>query len=189
MDTYEYVNIKNGGNYVPWHSQLEQGIRCNLSKKMMDFKKVSDPRHAAAVEFFATRFCSDIALYRWATSKKFCVREPLQIAIVPSHTKDGISPALITVAQALAAKHENVHVITSLKRTQTVRSAHDEGGDRSISHHMQTIEVDTELLIPDVPVLLLDDVATSGGSMSACYHLLRQAGVKKILPYSLLQTV
>lgn len=37
-------------------------------------------------------------------------------------------------------------------------------------------------------MILIDDVKTTGGSMSACYHLLKQAGASEIYPIALLET-
>ncbi|EFO2411574.1 phosphoribosyl transferase [Escherichia coli] len=37
-------------------------------------------------------------------------------------------------------------------------------------------------------VLLLDDVKTTGGSLSACFYLLESAGAGVIMPLALLET-
>lgn len=94
---------------------------------------------------------------------------------------------MIEVAERVVRTYRRGNVDCCLERTRTVPSAHREGGDRSISGHMSTIRVKGGNL-RGRNVLLLDDVKTTGGSLSACFYLLESAGAGVTIPLSLLET-
>lgn len=184
----EKVKVYSCGVYHPyWSAPGERNTACDrISKLMMDFKKEDASNHQYAVSYFSELAIKELAKYRFQDGSDF-VSRPFLVAIVPSHTKGRVSPALVTVAENIVKAYPKGIVKLCLERTVTVPSAHLEGGDRSIDGHMDSIEVNDDNFEMR-NVLLMDDVKTTGGSMSACYHLLMKAGAEKVLRLALLET-
>ncbi|HFV9215026.1 TPA: phosphoribosyltransferase [Enterobacter roggenkampii] len=184
----EMVKIYSCGVYHPyWSGPGERNAACDrISKLMMDFKKEDASNHNYAVDFFSKLAISELSKYHFKDGPDF-VSKPFLVTIVPSHTKGRVSPALVTVAQNIVKAYPKGIVKLCLERTVTVPSAHLEGGDRSIDGHMDSIKVNDDNFNKR-NVLLMDDVKTTGGSMSACYHLLKKAGAEKVLRLALLET-
>lgn len=180
------VEVFSCGTYHPYRYRGEKNPKAGdrLSKAMMDFKDETNFNHKQAVKIFSDLLLKKLknATYNGKpfTSYKF------EVTIVPSHTSGRVSPALVAIALEVCNRNQLGTYVQSLKRNTTVASAHKEGGDRSIANHMSTISVVTNVV--GKVVLLIDDVTTTGGSMSACKYLLSDAGATVVLPLSLLET-
>jgi hypothetical protein len=183
------VRIDSCGKYYPPKVQKEIG-RDQISGYMMDFKNPTCNGHQRSIPFFGNLLINKVEMYHRQVRTGYLplLAGPIQVAIVPSHTKGKVSDALMKIAGMLADKYPNVMTRPLLTRIVDVPSSHKDNGSRQISHHMATIRVVTDNLLPNIPVLLIDDVKTTGGSMSACYHLLEQAGAGEIYPIALLET-
>ncbi|KHS50044.1 phosphoribosyltransferase [Hafnia paralvei] len=183
----QIVKIFSCGTYHPWRyrGEVNPNARNDTnSKAMMDFKNESSRGHESAVRRFANILIEALPTYL-VRNERF-VSLPFDIAIVPSHTAGRVSPALIRVAEAIVRRYPSGRVNLCLERHVSVPSAHRDSGDRSVVGHMNTIRVNGE--VNGRYVLLLDDVKTTGGSMSACYYLLESAGAGVIFPLALLET-
>lgn len=180
------IKIYSCGTYHPWRYRGERNPRSGdrLSKAMMDLKDASNSGYAKAVNIFTQLLTSSLQSY--VIGRVAFTDVPFEITIVPSHAEGKVSQALIKIAQDIAKKFPNAVYNQSLQRKTTVVSAHKGGGNRSVEHHMSTIGVTSN--VADKVILLIDDVTTTGGSMTACYYLLRYAGAKTILPLALLET-
>lgn len=185
----DYVNVRSCGSYYPYPLQLQRGIRDRLSCQMMDFKNPDCAGHNAAIPVFTDLLVGELERIRYPNPTIRLVDNLVQVAIIPSHRAGRVSAALQQVVSTLVARYRGFSSELLLERIVDVPSAHEENGNRSIPHHMGTIRVITRNLRPQLPIILLDDVTTTGGSMSACYHLLRQAGATAIFPIALLETV
>jgi len=137
-------------------------------------------KHRAAIKLF-TR------LLQQALNDKLEDIDFIQIAIVPSSTAGKISDGLRAIVKSLNTKVTVIFDEKFLVRTRSVTKAH-EGGDRSINKHLDTIQVET-IPSPDIPILLLDDVTTTGNSLNASRDLLNAAGCKNIIMLAIGQTV
>lgn len=182
----EPVKIYSCGTYHPWKYRGVRNPRSGdrLSKAMMDLKDATHQNNGKAVNIFSQLIVASLKGY--VIGRVAFTDVPFEISIVPSHAEGRVSPALVTIAQDIVKKYPNAVYNQSLQRKTTVVSAHKGGGDRSIEHHMSTIGVVSD--VAEKVILLIDDVTTSGGSMSACYYLLRYAGAKTVLPLALLET-
>ncbi len=180
------VRVASCGVYHPYRYQGSRNPKNDeLSRAMMDFKDEANRNHKKAINRFSQLAIDKIG--RLTIRGLRFVDLPFSIAIVPSHTAGRVSPALIEVAGRITRAYRHGTVNCCLERTITVPSAHREGGDRSITGHMSTIRVNGGNL-QGRNVLLLDDVKTTGGSLSACFYLLESAGAGIIIPLSLLET-
>ncbi|ARC40778.1 MULTISPECIES: phosphoribosyltransferase [Citrobacter] len=182
------VSVTSCGFYHPYWYQGERNPHNDeLSRQMMDFKDEDNRNHQRAINRFSELAIDKVGRLVIRGGGGRFVESPFSIAIVPSHTAGRISPALIEVAERVVRTYRRGNVDCCLERTRTVPSAHREGGDRSISGHMSTIRVKGGNL-RGRNVLLLDDVKTTGGSLSACFYLLESAGAGVTIPLSLLET-
>lgn len=180
------IKIYSCGTYHPWRYRGARNPKSGdkLSKAMMDLKDATNSGHSKAVLTFSQLMINSLKGY--VIGKVSFTDVPFEITIVPSHAQGRVSEALISIAKEIEKKYTNAVFNQSLLRKITVVSAHKGGGDRSVEHHMSTISVSSD--VTDKVILLIDDVTTTGGSMTACYHLLRYAGAKSILPLALLET-
>lgn len=176
------------GIYHPYWSLGVKNPKCDrLSRLMMDFKDEKCSNNQRAVNHFSRLAIDTLSTFSITGNRGKFVEYPFRIVVVPSSKKDRISPSLEAVAEKISKAYPQGSVYNCLRRKVDVLSAHKEGGDRSISGHMSTIEcVDGNL--QNSNVLLLDDVKTTGGSLSACYYLLESSGAGIILPIALLNT-
>ena len=110
------------------------------------------------------------------------------VSVVPSGTP-GNESGIKKVARKLAKFTMNHKVDATLcLRRHTATSSYYEGGDRSVSTHLKSIELQSPELIRDKVVLLLDDVRTTGNSLQACKQILDKASPKSVVPLALAQT-
>lgn len=155
-----------------------------LTYKMMDFKNSDCEKHDDAVCFFTSMVIDFIG----GDDFSDFISSPFKVAVVPSHEKGRVSPALISIATAICEEYENGSFEQSLERHKTVPSAHRENGDRSIESHMNSISVVDGADIWCDSILLIDDVTTTGGSMQACSNILIEGGAFLTRGLAILQT-
>jgi len=182
----EPVKVHSCGIYHPWRYRGQRNPKAGdtLSKAMMDLKDATNRNHDKAIKTFSQLLITTLG--RYVLGKVLFTQVQFEVVVVPSHEAGKVSAALTKIAHDVCAKYANGTYNQSLRRSTTVASAHKDNGDRSIANHMATISVVNN--VSGKVILLIDDVTTTGGSMSACYHLLNYAGASKILPIALLET-
>lgn len=138
----------------------------------MDFKDSTNGKFRFAVNHF-----TDLSYPYFESLAKQLGTHYLRVIIVPSSKKGGFSTGLQMIVNGIT-KPQLVHEVNYLVRMFDVPKAH-KGGDRSMDKHIKSIKVNC---IPhkNTPVLLLDDVTTSGNTMIACETILKKAGVTEI---------
>lgn len=169
--------------YHPWW--LPDGTRNPKSngdtKSIMNLKSPAHGQHEAAIRLFRRKLNegmnSNPAIYSAGS---------IQIAIAPS-SKAGVRSAalekIVTNLNCPVPVHYNKDFLV---RTVDVPSAHN-GGPRDINLHCQTISVQA-LINPVIPMILIDDVKTTGSTMNACERLLRAAGATNVIKIAMGQT-
>lgn len=112
------------------------------------------------------------------------------LTVVPPHdafsnSKSGVQ---LVVARLVSAPGKNrTDACKCLVRHMTIQSLSG-GGSRAAKTHRDSIRVEHEELIREREVLVLDDVRTTGTSMSVCIELLLAAGAGTVKGLALGQT-
>ncbi|MBV9850580.1 MAG: hypothetical protein JO250_12985 [Armatimonadetes bacterium] len=105
--------------------------------------------------------------------------EGIAVAVVPSHIAYAVDAPIRELARRLAAEGGRVDATACLERHTTIRRIIF-GGPSTRALHRQTIAVVHPELIQGQRVLLLDDIAKSGASLTACRELLYEAGAARV---------
>lgn len=109
------------------------------------------------------------------------------IAVVPSHRVDGRPSGISQIASKLVHRAKKIDAIPCLKRCKTIQKL-SEGGDRSVKRHLESIRPEFTDRISGKRVLLLDDVRTTGHSLTACQQILQAESPTSVHPIALGQT-
>lgn len=154
------------GDYLPWNVHKSNGGTKSdyptHSGRILDLKG----GNTAAVDQFGAMIAPELA-------------DGIVIATVPSHDPDRPSVGLEKLAAKLAKTGSRIDGFVCLVRTKKINKlAH--GGDRSEKVHLESIVVAQPNLIKGRNVLLLDDVAKTGNSLTACRKLLLDAGARTV---------
>ena len=153
----------------------------NDTYRVMDLKNPEAPNHNKAVKHFGEGFAAGTV--RIADSLDV---DKVQIAIVPSSEKGKRSEGLEAIVK-LAVGVKAVYDPLFLNRDVTVSKSHL-GGDRSLEKHINSISVHNTPKA-DIPLILLDDVTTTGKTMNACAQILKDAGVNNIFKVAIGKTI
>ncbi|WP_191117480.1 ComF family protein [Vibrio campbellii] len=182
LNTYELGRIYNLVDYHPYRKFGEDNPdRDSNTYKIMDLKNPSHHNHKKAVDFFGHEFKQGASKFA-----RFHGRNNFQVAIVPSSKVGKLSLGL----EGVLSHVTGVNLLYNrdfLVRTRDIPSAH-EGGERSIQQHKDTIAVNVKPN-PNIPLLLVDDVTTTGASLEACKQILEAAGVKEVYMVAIGTTV
>jgi hypothetical protein len=103
------------------------------------------------------------------------------ITVYPGHEAGSVNPELAELAQKTT---DETHIIYAdlLERTKTVQSQKQQGQDgRWDVAKEPTAHLDATNRLDGRSVLLLDDICTSGASLAAGAHVLRQAGAEEVV--------
>ncbi len=164
---YEHLagHLVHLDKYHPWHRGTNPKWN-TFSGQILDLKDATaTSRRNSAATHFASRL-------------EKMLKTNIVIAVVPSHDPKKRNPGIRQVARLLAAKgrQDATSCLVRFEKVEKLAS----GGDRSEKTHLDSIRVDKEHLIREKEVVVLDDVTTSGNSLSACAKLLKRAGAKSV---------
>jgi len=150
----------------------------------MDIKEPSSYNYRTSLSHFQGQL---LAFSRALPALK--THTTINFAIVPSSTKDKSPVALKAILDHININIGNRFTYNAdfLVRQYDVPTAHA-GGERSEKIHLDSILVNTTL-DSDTPIILLDDVYTTGCTIKACESLLRGAGATNIYKLVLGKTV
>lgn len=154
------------GNYIPWGVHKERGGDASnydtYSGRILDLKDGK----ASAIKYFKDLVEPELA-------------DGIAIATVPSHDPAKSVSGTKALAAALAENGNRIDASECLVRTQKIQKlAH--GGDRNEEIHLKSVSVAKPDLIKGRHILLIDDVAKTGHSLSACRKLLLEAGAASV---------
>lgn len=114
--------------------------------------------------------------------------EGFSLAVVPSSEPSNRNPGIRILAQKIASGRGRIDATSCLVRMVKIQRLSG-GGNRSVQTHLQSIQVIYTELIEGYHVVLLDDVRTTGNSLSACATLLQQRGAVGVTRIALAKTV
>ncbi|MRH43345.1 hypothetical protein GH741_11710 [Aquibacillus halophilus] len=107
------------------------------------------------------------------------IKSMVIICIVPSSNAKKIESGICDLGKKLAQQKERTDGTHCLRRHTSIEKVAS-GGPRYIKPHLDSICVEDKELFQGKKVLLLDDIATSESSISACQELLLRAGAKRV---------
>ncbi|MET1253971.1 phosphoribosyltransferase [Aliikangiella maris] len=114
--------------------------------------------------------------------------EPFYIATVPSSTAGKSHPGFQALIPKLAQRLPIINKDYNLIKRKSTIDKLATGGNRSLSTHMSSLKV-PHISVEKAPVILLDDVTTSGNSLKAAITLLSHARYNVIAAVILGKTV
>lgn len=109
------------------------------------------------------------------------------ICVIPSHDPAKGHGPLHELAAKLTGHKNRSDASSCLVRHKKITKLAT-GGNRDKTVHLDSIRVEHAELVRDKAVLVLDDVYTSGGSMTACMELLRATGASEVRGLCLART-
>ncbi|MFV7785600.1 ComF family protein [Shewanella marisflavi] len=186
--TWSQGNLNYVCDYPPYwiygESKTHNPHRTQDTYRVMDMKNPDSRNYQTSLRHFQGKLLGFFR--RFPELERYAA---INLAIIPSSTAGKESVPLRAIVQ-----HLNLNLPQTIRynpqflvRTYSVPSAH-EGGQRNEQIHLDSIVVGTDIE-PNVPLILLDDVYTTGSSMNACTRLLREAGVEHIYQLVLGKTV
>lgn len=129
----------------------------------------------------------DVALKKCFTVLNPNIERGVVITVVPSHDPSKLVSGIRQLATELA-RHGRVDGTGCLLRYRKVDKKSG-GGSRDANIDMTSIRVEQPHIIKGKPVLLMDDVTTTGNSLFACKELLMRAGALCVQRLALAKTV
>ena len=119
-------------------------------------------------------------------------KNPVVVAIAPGHEKDDDPTGFMhDIVEKLAEDHPR-RVIDGgqqLIRTKTVKKSATTPGFRDMKKHEGTIEINGKPDNKGKVVIILDDVWTSGSTLSACKKVMRDTKPKEVKLFAIGKTV
>ncbi len=158
------------GRYHPWHSGNNPDFD-DFSSSILDVKdqRIKEMNH------FTDRLQSILS-----------DTEEYVICVIPTHAAGTAPSGIRTIAKELCS-HTIIDGTGILSRTlETPKKATD--GNRNMESEIKSLTVTDKSIVRDRPVLLMDDVTTTGTSLKAGKCLLEQAGAKLVVMLALAKT-
>jgi predicted amidophosphoribosyltransferase len=184
---FQRTKIFKCGNYHPFNIQGQKNPNCDqVSRLMMDFKDPTNRNYQNAVGHFTKLIIAHLP--RITYGKVPIIGYDFIVTVAPSHSKDGTSDALNAVARKVCQNFPRWTYTQVLRRHTTVLSSHKQGGNRNLATHIQSMEVTLPAIVQGTRVLVIDDVTTSGSTLTACHQLLMGAKTLDTIAIALLET-
>jgi len=114
--------------------------------------------------------------------------DSVSIAYLPSSNTANTNTGIREIAQRLSALNGNIDATSCLVRTKDIPKLAS-GGNRDPLVHRTSLMVTHAELIKNKNVLLMDDVAKTGGSLLVGRELLMKAGAKSVTTIALGKTI
>lgn len=109
------------------------------------------------------------------------------IVIVPSHSPKNKNSPVKKLAQELAARNGWIDATDCVVRAYEIPKL-SHGGERSMDIHLKSLKILNQQLIANKNILVLDDVTTSGNSLSATMQLLKANHVNSVWSLAIAKT-
>ena len=102
------------------------------------------------------------------------------LTCVPGHSASKSSSGMKKVISDLTHNSNRINGSTIFHRHKTIEKRTHQYSDRSIGVHLDSIRLQNINDYPRIPVLILDDVETTGNSLAACVDFLQQEGFSQV---------
>lgn len=163
------------GDYHPWKWHKAGGGNWDnydkISRRIIDLKNNDEK----AIDFFSTILDELIA-------------PNISLAYVPSHDSTKKTSGIRRLVQKLANRKARKDATGCIVRTQTIPKL-SHGGKRDIGVQLNSLKIVSPEKIYGCALLIIDDVTTTGNSLSACRRLFFEAGAAQVRVMALGETV
>ena len=155
------------------------------SGKLLDLKDRREERRIVGLQFFTKKIREFLPLSRFPID-----RIRMHVILVPSSTAGTWNPGMCSLVDSICKINPNfVDCKKALRRHTTIEKLAN-GGNRHVSIHLNSISLEPRYhdFLKKKTILLLDDVTTTGNSLSACSSILMQHEAGEIFPLALGRT-
>ena len=152
-----------------------------ISEKILRFKDGD----SQSIDFFVNAMSEAMDSYY---GKHMDYLSNMLICVVPSHAEGKYSPGLLQMARILANRYGMTNASNLIKRTKT-HEKKSQGGNRDIDVMLGTLDLNRYINITNKNILVLDDVTTTGNSIEAVRHLLKENGANRVFAQTLGRSV
>lgn len=168
------MNIHHLSRYNPYHQGNNPAFD-HVSGMLLSFKK----GEAKSIPFWLSRVEKKIT--------ELVGNKPFYVATVPSSTKGKHHPGFKQLIPKLSQKFDVLNDKGNLIQRDESIDKLAAGGNRAIEVHVNSLSVPTPASNKK-PVVLLDDVTTTGNSMKAAISKLERAGYTVVAAIALGKT-
>lgn len=106
------------------------------------------------------------------------VESGIAISVVPAHSKEELETGIKIIADIIAGNNR-INATNCLVRTRNTKQQ-SRDGKKNIAENRETIKPKDTHIILNKPVLLLDDVVTTGNSLNTCRNILIRSRAKMV---------
>lgn len=120
-----------------------------------------------------------VAIRTFAVKLDTLLRGRIVVAVVPGHDPAATASGLRALGREVARRQNRIDATTVLARISKIEKL-SQGGSRDASVHESSIRVSDASSVVGKAVILLDDVTTSGNSLTVCRSKLLDCGAKRV---------
>lgn len=118
------------------------------------------------------------------TALQYEIEKGISICVVPSHVAGTHNDSGISELARRLASDGRIDKTDCLLRTKSIHKLAG-GGDRDIRTQRESLAINPDISISGDVVLLVDDVTTSGNSLTVCKELLEKNGATRVAMFAL----
>jgi hypothetical protein len=185
-----YASNDDDSNVRPQRNEVNYNVRWNI-RFIHDYEPVRGRSEVPQTTSQIIDFKDNVKnlVQHYAEILDTIIGSNVIVCCAPSHSIDGWGDSLLETTRYLGGRKGRTALPNLLRRHQFTRKRTRPGSNRSLQTNLNSIEVTDASSIADRPVVVIDDVTTSGNTLLACSELLWEAGCNCVGAIALGQTI